>query len=243
MDQQRSQSQGNHATNFQHVELQRAVSTGRFLLLTHFSHSGSRTWCWEQTDPKSLHGPRQILDSKKSIIKIQNDDELCCAHAIVIMKAYCDLGSHHPEYVSLRRGKPLQGRQAQTLHCDAGVPEGPCGLPELTASQCHLTDHQIMVLSMDHNYQIIFKGPPQDKHIVLFKVGDHYHGCNSLLGFLGTNHFCCHCETSYTQDDINHHPCKGKKCLACHQTGCPDFSPGQSPCNQCPRCHCSLFGE
>ena len=158
----------------------------------------------------------KLLDSKKSVIKIQNDDELCCAHAIVTMKAYCNLGSRHPEYVSLRRGKPLQGRQAQTLHHDAGVPEGPCGLPKLAAFQRHLTDHQIVVLSMDHNYQIIFKGPPQDKHIVLIKVGDHYHGCNSLPGYLGTNHFCRHCETSYIQDDINHHPCKGKKCLACH---------------------------
>ena len=44
----------------------------------------------------------KLLDSKKSVIKIQNDDELCCAHAIMTMKAYCDLASHHPEYDSLR---------------------------------------------------------------------------------------------------------------------------------------------
>ena len=182
----------------------------------------------------------KLLDSKKSVIKIQNDNELCCACAIVTMKAYCDLRSRHPEYVSLRRGRPIQGRQAQALH---RVPEGPCGLPELAAFQHHLTDHQIVVLSMDRNNQIIFKGPPQDKHIIHIKVGDHYNGCNSLPGFLRTIHFCIHCETSYKEDDITHHPSKGKKCPSCHQTGCQDFSPGQSPRHQCPQCHRSFFGE
>ena len=52
----------------------------------------------------------KLLDSKKSVIRIQNDDELCCARAIVTMKAYRDLASRHPEYDSLRRGRPLQGR-------------------------------------------------------------------------------------------------------------------------------------
>ena len=65
MDQQRSQSQRNNATNLQHVELQRTVPTGRFLLVTHFSHSGSRTRCREPTDPKSLHGPRQVIGFQK----------------------------------------------------------------------------------------------------------------------------------------------------------------------------------
>ena len=185
----------------------------------------------------------KLLDRKKSVIQIQNDDELCCARAIVTMKAYCDLGSRHAEYDSLRRGKPLQGQQAQALHRDASVPEGPCGLPELAAFQRHLTEHQIVVLSMDHNYQIIFKGPPQEKQIILIKVGDHYHGCNSLPGFLGTDQFCLHCETSYKDDDIGHHPCKGKKCPSCHQTGCPDFVPDQLPRHPCPRCHRHFFGE
>ena len=185
----------------------------------------------------------KLLDSKKSVIQIRNNDELCCARAIVTMKAYCDLGSRHAEYDSLRRGKPLQGQQAQALHRDAGVPEGSCGLPELAAFQRHLTEHQIVVLSMDHNYQIIFKGPPQDKQIILIKVGEHYHGCNSLPGFLGTDQFCLHCETSYKADDIKHHPCQGKKCPSCHQTGCPDHVPDQLTRHPCPRCHRHFFGE
>ena len=188
----------------------------------------------------------KLLDLKKSVIKIKNeDDELCCARAIVTMKAYCDFGSRHAEYENLKRGLPVQTRQARDLHRQAGVPEGPCGLPELQTFQRHLTHHQIVVLSVDHQYQIIFKGPPQPKQIGLIKVGDHYHGCNSLPGFLGKGHFCVECETGFNDDDYGHHPCKGKKCPACHQTRCQDYRahPEASLDHPCQCCHRFFFGE
>ena len=184
----------------------------------------------------------KLLDLKKSVIKIKNEDELCCARPIVTMKAYCDFGSRHAEYDSLRRGRPIQERQARDLHRQAGVPEGPCGLPELEAFQRHLVHHQIVVLSVDHQYQIIFKGPPQPKQIVLIKVRDHYHGCNSLPGFLGKSYFCVECKTGFNDDSYEHHPCKGKKCPACLQTGCPDHRPGHSFDHPCRCCHRFFFG-
>ena len=39
----------------------------------------------------------KLLDTEKSVVKIKNEDELCCARAIVTMRAYCDFGSRHPE--------------------------------------------------------------------------------------------------------------------------------------------------
>ena len=59
--------------------------------------------------------------------------------------------------------------------------------------QRHLTDHQIVVLSMHQKYQILFKVPRQEKQIIFIKVGEHYYGCNSLPGLLGSNHFCVDC--------------------------------------------------
>ena len=192
---------------------------------------------------KATRTLEKLLDEKNSVVKIKNDDELCCARTIVTMKAYCDFGSRDSRYKNLQQGKPAQGREAKTLHRVSGVPEGPCGLPEIDTFQKHLPEYQIVVLSLDHNYQIIFKGPPRDKHIILIKVGNHYHGCNSLSGFLGSVYFCIDCETSYDHDDHSHHPCKGKKCHVCHQTGCVDFAPGQIPHHQCPRCQRAFFGE
>ena len=181
------------------------------------------------------------------MVKIKNEDELCCARAIVTVKALADANgdTKDRDYKNLKQGCPIQEKKAKKLHLDAGVPEGPCGLTELEAFQRHLTDYQIVVLSVDHNYQIIFKGPPQDKQIILIKVGEHYHGCNSLPGFLGSIYFCVECEKSFNTNDISHHPCKGKKCRACCQTQCRDYlqSDGQEARHTCPRCHRQFFGE
>ena len=113
----------------------------------------------------------KLLDLKKSVVKIKSKDELCCARAIVTMKAYCDLGSRHTHYRSLQQGRPVQGKEARALHRDAGVPEGPCGIPELMQFQRHLPDYQLVVLPLDHNYQIIFKGPPQKNKSCSSKSG------------------------------------------------------------------------
>lgn len=58
----------------------------------------------------------KLTDLKKSVVKITNKDELCCARAVVTMKAYCDFGSQHADYDSLRRGRPVQERRAKALH-------------------------------------------------------------------------------------------------------------------------------
>ena len=66
----------------------------------------------------------KMLKSKKSVVIIQNDDELCCAQALVTVKAYRD---KYPRYKDIRQGRLAQGRLAKELHRLAGVPEGPCG--------------------------------------------------------------------------------------------------------------------
>ena len=65
LDRQDTQSPRNHPTDFTHVELQRTVPIGRFLLLAHFSHSRSRTRCREETDPQRQYGHRKIIGSQK----------------------------------------------------------------------------------------------------------------------------------------------------------------------------------
>ena len=61
---------------------------------------------------------------KKCIITIRNRDALCCARAIVTMRAHC----HKDQDVdgfrgwdNLKRGRPVQQRQAQALHQQARV--------------------------------------------------------------------------------------------------------------------------
>ena len=162
----------------------------------------------------------QFLQSKKSVISIQNLDELCCACALVAAKAYRDWGRRHWQYDNVRRGHPIQGQLARQLHRRARVPEGPCGIGELNLFQIVLADYQIVVVSADHGYQIIFKGPhqPDNKLLCLIKVQNHFHVCHPLAGFFGKNYYCLECEKGFNNNDLRHHRCPSRKCQCCHQT-------------------------
>ena len=183
----------------------------------------------------------QFLRNKKSVVRIENNDELCCARALVTAKAYRDWGYRDEQYKHVSMGRSHQETLARQLHRRARVPKGPCGLGELNLFQIVLADYQIVVVSADHGYQIIFKGPrqPEDKLLCLIKVQDHYHVCHSLSGFFGKNYYCLDCEKSFNSDDLEHHRCPGRKCSSCHQTHCRDFStaagPAAVPCRDCKR--------
>ena len=113
---------------------------------------------------------------------IKNRDELGCARA---MKAWVDYGSRHPDHLILRKGYPIQEKNTKEVHRLAGVPEGPCGLKELQKFQDTLPDYQIKVLVVDKPHSTFFSGKTSShKQILLIKVDDHYHGCNSYGGFL-----------------------------------------------------------
>jgi len=79
-----------------------------FTMETTFIHTpgpGSGNGNRYKASNASIHGI-----TKKSIVTIQNDDELCCARAIVTMKAYADAGNdpRDPDYRNLKQGRPVQ---------------------------------------------------------------------------------------------------------------------------------------
>ena len=99
---------------------------------------------WEQAMVQSLDQTEQWQKEskrKKSIIPIKND--LCCARAIVTMRAWCHRNdSGHMSRIiwnTLRNGYSRQAYQARKLHRLAGVAEGPCGLQELEVFQRYLS--------------------------------------------------------------------------------------------------------
>ena len=192
---------------------------------------------------------------KKSRVTIKNKDNLCCARAVVTMKALVDANgdTRDRDYKNLKDGYPIQERKAQELHRLAGVPEGPCGLSELGQFQTALPGYQIKVMSIDPPHMIIYQGPtPSDKIIRLIKEGEHYDGCNSFAGFLSKSYFCDECNRGFDHDDFRQHPCHGKWCPSCKRKDCPDFleakqplARGQfpSPTSLCSLCHRKFFGD
>jgi len=92
--------------------------------------------------------PILFKQNKKTVIRIQNDDDLCCARALVTAKAMVD---KHPKMRSIRQGTNLQKELALLLHHEAHVPFGPCGYEELTqfSKAPSLYDYQIDLVDAD----------------------------------------------------------------------------------------------
>ena len=190
---------------------------------------------------------------KKSIIPIVNRDELCCARAIVTMRAWChrnDPGCMPKNnWVTLRDGRPRQRIMARQLHRAAGVPEGPCGLPELKKFQQYLSTldppYQLKVLSRQHPFFLFFRGPDAPHTIVLLKSEHHYEGCTSLTGFTNRSYWCNECDRGFNTNDAANHPCEGTTCRACNRNQphpCPDYDKFKKRTTPCNKCHLSFYG-
>ena len=195
----------------------------------------------------------KMLKSKKSIIPIRNNDDLCCARALVTVKALVDADGDHrnPDYVNLRKGRPLQGSRARELHALADVAEGSCGHAELLKFQKTLPDYQIKVMSIDKPHMITFAGPDKNRRLLLLKVADHYHACTSFSGFLDTSYFCHECNKGYNNEERSKHPCNGKWCNSCNRRNCTDFKAAKeaaggkypTPTRLCSSCNRHFHGD
>lgn len=139
---------------------------------------------------------------------------------IQTMKTYVD----DFKIFNLIQGCPIQIKLAKELHQLASIPQGPYGLPELQKFHNALPEYQIKVFFLDSPHCIIFSGKNlPHKQILLIKVVNHYHRCNSYSGFLSKSYFCQNCNRGYNQDDLQNHPCKGRQCHSCEQIDSPDF--------------------
>ena len=190
---------------------------------------------------------------KQSIIQIKNQDALCCARAIVTMKAWChrnDPGCMPwNEWTTLQKGRPRQEKRARELHQAAGVPEGPCGLRELDLFQRYLATldppYQLKVVSRQKPFFVIFRGPDAPHTIVLLKSEQHYEGCTTLNGFVNRSYWCHDCDRGFNENDAEHHSCEGRTCRACDRNNpqpCPDYDKFTKPTLPCSNCNYNFYG-
>ena len=187
---------------------------------------------------------------KRSIVTIKNKDDLCCARAIVTMRAWCHRNDPGPmgknNWDTLRQGRPRQGVQARKLHRLAGVPEGPCAWEELDAFQRVLSPHyQLKVVCRSKPFFMIYCGPDAPHQIMLLKSDHHYEGCNSFSGFMNKSYWCHLCDRGFDHRTKDEHACEGRTCRACHRDvrqPCPDYNRSSSPSLLCSACFCHFYG-
>ena len=177
----------------------------------------------------------KFLDSKKSVLRIQNKDSLCLARALVTDIARQDKG---PEWNSIRQGRKEQRLLAQQLHQKAGVPEGFCGLPEVDKFQKVIDNYQIIVLSAKHFNAIVYKGPMREKQIYLYHSENHFDIITSVCSFLGRSYWCLECMKAYNAKEK--HRCS-KVCNCCFTEGCLGITL-KAPWRECGNCHRMFAG-
>ena len=171
------------------------------------------------------------LESKRSVVRIRNKDNLCLARALVVAIANVDKDKRYKLLTDHR--KPAQEKAARKLHREAGVPFGPCGIPEVKQFQKHLPEYEINIVSMDHEDSIIYPECPIDvetKRIYLYLHNNHYDVITTMPGFLNRSYFCHRCRKSY--NNTVSHLCDAM-CKMCRAFDCPFIEPRD--CADCGR--------
>ena len=183
---------------------------------------------------RTTYDIREYLKKKKSIIPINNKDDLCLARALAVSIARIE---KDPRYDRIKDSRcNIQRERAFDLHEVANVPLRPCGLDEVNLFQQHLVNYQIIVVSGDHNNAIIYPreppaNPNPEKSIYLYYHDKHFDVITSLPGFLNRGYFCHRCHKLY--NNTTDHICEGA-CHSCGRFGCKYEGSGIT-CNECNR--------
>lgn len=170
---------------------------------------------------------KENIYKKKSIIPINNEDNLCCGRAIALGITRLEKGTKSKEYLKQRQNQKYQGEKAKELYELCEVCEGECGLEQIKEFEYH-TGYEINVISGDFMNEIIYPNSkaedyqpkPPDKQIFLYHNNNHYDliASNKVAGFLGKDYFCYQCKKCFK--DKNKHNCR-KKCNSCCCYDCP----------------------
>ena len=182
---------------------------------------------------RTIFNIRDHLKQKKSIVCINNTDDLCLARALAVAIARIEKDPKY-KHISDSR-KPLQRVKALDLHQAANVPLGPCGIDEVKLFQNYLVNYQIIIVSGAHNNSIIY--PPQppatdEKPIIsLYYHDNHFDVITKLPGFLNRVYFCQRCHKGYS--NTTDHICTSM-CNLCRGFGC-EYVDNGIVCNECDR--------
>lgn len=169
-----------------------------------------------------------MIKDKRCFIRIQNNDNLCLARAVVTAKARID---GHDQWNSIRQGRNIQKVLAVQLHEKTGVPLTKCGIEEAKHFKNVLKDYQINILSKEHFNGIIFSGPETEKRLYIYHHDDHFDVITSMAGFLCKNYYCVRCKTGY--DHVSKHRCNNP-CASCHHVH-DDGEENSIHCEDCNR--------
>ena len=159
---------------------------------------------------------REYLKKKRSVIVINNTDNLCLARALAVAIARVEKDPKYGAIISTQGHIQLQ--RALDLHQAANVPLGLCGLDEVKLFQKYLTGYEITIISGDHDDSIIYPPEPGDKQpIYLYYHNKHFDVITKMPGFVSVCYFYHKCRKTYS--NTTDHVCLAM-CKSCRSFDC-----------------------
>ncbi|KAK7588176.1 hypothetical protein V9T40_005421 [Parthenolecanium corni] len=194
-------------------------------------------------------GSRRILNLKKDkhtkrcILQIKNNDNLCAPRAIVTAMTYhtdtfLDRVLNQNEISYIRKGRDLQTDLALDL-CMRLIDFNIEGftLEDIRACEEEL-DVQIKVVCAENFNNIIYKGLRDCPiKLYLYKQGNHFDVITHMGAFYGSSYYCQNCDKPYQNKD-RAHVCKTvgvNVCTVCMKAEHPSYTKDKIFCNNCNR--------
>ena len=190
---------------------------------------------------KIVSDKTKVVATKKSVLKINNDDDLCLGRCIV-----CELADrdNHPQKKQIRMGRKIQTELTHKLYEENGIEKCLATLEHIKQFEEAL-DISITIVDADQFNNIIYpdtKSPeyiPKETNVYLYKTKNHYDLITSknIKGFFAKNNWCHKCKKPFT--DINKHKCSFKCNICCSydcDSSCFDFKT-QTPAHECRACN------
>ena len=155
----------------------------------------------------------KFIIEKKSIIKINNNDNLCAFRCIVVGMALADKTNHNSSYYKqIRSDKPsLQTHMAKVLANKINFQEQTCTLEHIKAVERIIENYQILIVD-ETTFEFVYAGAEKTKRIIMLLHDNHYDLITSLPAFFGKRKFCFKCLKAY--NNFDNHPCN-EVCIKC----------------------------
>jgi len=167
---------------------------------------------------------KKDFKNKKSVVLVENDDELCFGRCLVIALADRD---NHPQKKQIKMGRKIQTELVNKLYEDYNMPKETSSLNSIMEWEYHL-DCSITIIDSDNFNNITYpvidgSYTPKDFNIYVLKDGSHFHYINSksVAGFFCKDYFCSKCKKTYKCKDK--HKCEFK-CNICCSSDCSGVS-------------------
>lgn len=182
---------------------------------------------------------KEDLKNKRSLIKINNDDNSCLARAIVVGKAHLDMRLHKNQkeykkkYDQIRNSRnKLQGVKAVQLRKAVGIdPNKPGCINDIKRYEDYL-QIGICVISYEFGGKRVYNGSKQyNNRIFLLHSGDkeagHFDLITKVNGMMNTQYYCDECGKGFKARTAHNcavwcNICGRKKCVLTQAVTCND---------------------